>query len=90
MTIERYYRLIINAEEFEILEEAVDFVEYDFTPVAIIDGDNVTYRIEISEDELLDVLDDIEYSIYVNETEYGYSSTQRHRKFRAEILDMMN
>lgn len=90
MTIERYYRLIINAEEFEILEESVDFVEYDFTTVTIIDGDNVAYRIEISEDELLDVLDDIEYAIYVNETEYGYSSTQRHRKFRAEIFNMMN
>ncbi len=90
MMIEKYYKLIISAEEFEVLKDAVDFVEYAFTSTAIINGNDVTYRIEISEDELLDVLDDIAYSIYVNETEYGYSSTQAHRKFRTEIFNVIN
>ena len=90
MTIERYYKLIISENEFKMLIDSIDLTNYSFSYIAImtVEGD-IEYAIEISEQELENIVEEIAYAIYENENIYGYRSTEPFRKFRYELCEAL-
>lgn len=86
MTIERYYQLILDAEEFRMLIDSVNLNEYTFKYLAIMtEAGDIEYRVEVSEEELENIIDDIASVIYEREDEYGYSSIVAYKEFKSDL-----